>query len=421
MAKNKARKDPKGRVLKTGETYRKSDAIYVYKYSDPFGRKLYVYSKDLGKLREKEEKLKRDQLDGLDLYTMKLATVNFVFDRYISTKSELRRTTFTNYTYMYDRFVRKEFGNKKIADIKYSDVLFFYKYLIDEKGLTVGTLESVHSVLHPTFEMAVRDDIIRNNPSKGVMTEIKKKWGRNAGIRHALTIEQQDALVQCLQMPEHMRWKPILTTMLGTGCRVGEIIGLRWEDVDLDNRMININHAVTYYPRRTDTYKCDYGVSLPKTEAGIRNVPMLPEVYDAIIEEKEQHKLFDIVCNHEVDGMSDFIFLNREGRIHNPQAINRAIKRMTEAYNVREEVEARKEKREPILIPHFSCHHLRHTFCTRFCENETNVKVIQSVMGHADISTTMNIYAEVTDQAKKESFERLTKNLSIFNGNKKET
>ena len=73
-----------------------------------------------------------------------------------------------------------------------------------------------------------------------------------------------------------------------------------------------------------------------------------------------------------------------------------------------------KEKRQTVLIPHFSCHHFRHTFCTRFCENETNVKVIQSVMGHANIETTMNVYAEVTEMKKKESIEKLSKIMDIF-------
>ena len=72
-----------------------------------------------------------------------------------------------------------------------------------------------------------------------------------------------------------------------------------------------------------------------------------------------------------------------------------------------EQVIARKEKREPIMLPYFSCHTFRHTFCTRFCENETNIKVIQAVMGHSDIKTTMDIYAEVTEAKKKESMENL--------------
>lgn len=77
-------------------------------------------------------------------------------------------------------------------------------------------------------------------------------------------------------------------------------------------------------------------------------------------------------------------------------------------------VKAKREKRKPVIIPHFSCHHLRHTFCTRFCENETNIKVIQAVMGHANIETTMDIYAEVTDLKKKEAIENLSQKLDVF-------
>ena len=116
----------------------------------------------------------------------------------------------------------------------------------------------------------------------------------------------------------------------------------------------------------------------------------------------------------EVDGMSGFVFCNRFGNLHNPQAINRAIKRITENHNSEEIVKAKKENRPAVIIPHFSCHHLRHTFCTRFCENESNVKVIQAVMGHKNIETTLDIYAEVTDAKKTESIENLSRNLKIF-------
>ena len=78
-----------------------------------------------------------------------------------------------------------------------------------------------------------------------------------------------------------------------------------------------------------------------------------------------------------------------------------------------DEEKAEKEKREPQLLPPFSCHNLRHTFCTRLCENETNLKIIQDIMGHRDISTTMEIYAEATKEAKAHSFANLNGKLGI--------
>lgn len=409
-----ARKDPKGRALRKGEIYRESDGRYAYGYVDPYGKRKFIYSKDLKKLREREEKLFKDQLDGLNVYVMGKASLNFVFDRYISTKSELRETTYTNYTYMYDRFVREGFGKRKIEEIKYSDVLYFYYDLLNDRGLQVNTLETIHTVLHPTFQLAVRDDIIRNNPSDGVMAEIKKKNTKKKNMRHALTIEQQRAFMNYIaSSPVFVHWNPIFTVLLGTGCRIGEVVGLRWSDVDMEKRTIDINHSMTYYPRRTDTYKCEFKVSLPKTEAGIRILPMMQPVYEALQSEYERQKE-DGFCTAVVDGMSGFIFSNRFGMIHNPAAINRAIRRILEAHNAEEIIKAKKEKREPVIIPHFSCHHLRHTFCSRFCENETNIKIIQEIMGHASIETTMDIYAEVNSDKKKESIEKLTKNLDVF-------
>ena len=88
--------------------------------------------------------------------------------------------------------------------------------------------------------------------------------------------------------------------------------------------------------------------------------------------------------------------------MYSAPSVNHALARATDAYNAQEKKKAKEEKREPLIIPHFSAHHLRHTFCTRFCENETNLKVIQEIMGHADITTTMDIYAEATKEKKQE-------------------
>lgn len=94
--------------------------------------------------------------------------------------------------------------------------------------------------------------------------------------------------------------------------------------------------------------------------------------------------------------------------------LDRALGRVIDAYNENELHNAALKKREAELLPHFTCHSLRHTFCARFCEIETNLKVIQSVMGHVDIGTTMNIYAEVSEARKKQSMESLSEKLDLF-------
>lgn len=409
----KTRKDLRGRSLRKGEVQRASDKRYMYTYTDPLGRRKFIYANDLTQLREKEEKLLKDQLDGLDIYVAGKATLNETFDRYISTKYNLRESTRSSYLYTYDHYVRDTFGLKRVAEIKYSDVLQFYYHLLNQQGISLGTLDSVHCLLHPTFQLAVRDEIIRKNPTDGVMKEISRESGKNRGIRHALTIEQQRCFMEYIaNHPIYYHWWPMFTILLGTGCRIGEALGLRWKDLDFEKRIISINHSLVYYPANGSN-KCVLRVSLPKTDAGIRTIPMLDIVKDAfeMLYEEQKENGFN---ETEIDGMTGVIFCNRFGSVPNPQTVNHTIKRIANNYNADEVVRAKKEHRDPIILPNFSCHHLRHTFCTRLCENERNLKVIQSIMGHKNIETTLDIYAEATEKKKQESFENLAAKLDIF-------
>lgn len=222
-AKVKQRKDSKGRVLQKGESQRKLDGMYIYTYVNPYGKRCYVYSKDLFTLREKEQELIKAQMDGLDYYVGGHATINMTFDRYMSTKHNLRETTRSNYLYMFNRFIREDFGNKFLTEVKYTDVKLFYYHLLNEKDIAINTLDTIHTVLHPIFDMAVRDDIINKNPTDGVLAEIKRNSGKNKGIRHALTIEQQQAFMDTIRtFPEYYHWYPLFATLLGTGMRIGD-------------------------------------------------------------------------------------------------------------------------------------------------------------------------------------------------------
>ena len=139
---------------------------------------------------------------------------------------------------------------------------------------------------------------------------------------------------------------------------------------------------------------------------------MLSDVREALLTEYNVQQQIGF-CDEMIDGYSGFIFQNRFGSLLNSHDINRALERIYTACNETERERAKEEKRPPVLIRHFSVHNLRHTFCTRFCENENNLKVIQEIMGHADIETTMNIYAEATTEKKVESFANLEGKIKI--------
>ena len=149
---------------------------------------------------------------------------------------------------------------------------------------------------------------------------------------------------------------------------------------------------------------CYFNVNTPKTEAGNRQVPMLDFVKEAFKMEKERQEILDLHCEATVDGYTDFIFINRFGLPQHQATLNKAIRRIIRDCN---DEQFLKDENPDVLLPHFSCHSLRHTFTTRMCEAGVNVKVIQDTLGHKDISTTLNIYTDVTKELKRTEFEGL--------------
>lgn len=281
MATIKGRKDSKGYVLRTGETQRK-DGRYSYSYTDRNKVRHCIYARTLPELRAKEKDLQLKYDQGLDAYGAKKLTLNDCFDRYISQKFNLKETTKANYLYMYNRFVRNTFGKRKISEIRYSDVKEFYFSLLKEEGIKANTLENVHTVVHPSLQLAVRDGYIVNNPSDSAMTEIKRSKLWDAPKRKALTIPEQKAFMNFLESDkEYEGWLPIITVLLGTGMRIGECIAIRWEDLDFENRMISVNHNLSDRPDSKGV--CRKRIETPKTEAGIRTIPMIQEVFDAFL------------------------------------------------------------------------------------------------------------------------------------------
>ena len=401
----KARKDSRGYALRTGECQR-SDGRYSYGYTDRTGKRHTVYAKSLVELRNKEKNLQKQLLDGVDPFAAEKWTLNDMYDRYMSQKFNLKDTTKANYMYMYEHVVRDSFGKLKLSSIKYTDVKRFYYELVTEKGIKPNTIETIHNTIHPSLQLAVREEIIRINPSDGVMGELKRSKIWIKPKRHALTKPQHDTLMEYITTNrEYAGWVPIITVLIGTGMRIGECLGLRWCDVNFKTRVISVNHNLSDRPVPGEN-RCERHIQTPKTEAGERTIPMIDEVYNAFLTEYQIQKCIGF-CEEEIDGYSGFIFSTSEGRVYNAACINNALHRIRENYNREETRLAKKEKRAAVLLPSFSAHVLRHTFCTRFCENETNLKVIQEIMGHADIQTTMDIYAEATEEKKQEVINNL--------------
>lgn len=189
-----------------------------------------------------------------------------------------------------------------------------------------------------------------------------------------------------------------------------ELLALTWDDVDLKNNVIHVNKTIYYQPQ--DNGKRKQRITTPKTKNSFRTVPILSEVRKALHEQRKQQFMLGINDSVEIDGYKGFVFTTTKGTPYISDGINRIIKRICKNINKQETQKAEKENREAIEMPEFSAHIMRHTFCTRLCENDLNVKTTQSIMGHADIKTTMNIYTHVTEEKKQQELSKLN-NIKI--------
>lgn len=381
-------------TLRKGEYIRKNGS-YAYRWVDENGKRRSIYARTLDELRAEEKNIARDQLDSIRTEG-RFHTLNDIFRQWKQLKRGLKDNTFQNYCYLYHMYVEASLGKKKLGAIVKSDVKRFYNTLVDERGLSITTVDSIHTVLHQVLDMAVDDGYIRLNPARQVMKELKLTRG-NVKKRRALSLKEQTLFLDYLKRtPQYRHWYPVFAVLLGTGMRVGEAVGLRWCDIDLDNDMIDVNHTLVYYRHAENGCYCN--IHTPKTVNGIRQIPMLAHVKAAFLEEKQHQLDTGISCTATIDGYTDFIFLNRNGQPQHQGTLNKALRRIIRDCN--DEVLSYPNSDEAVLLPRFSCHILRHTFTTRLCEAGVNIKAIQDILGHADVSTTLNIYATATREFK---------------------
>lgn len=394
----KRRYDRFHRVLRVGECCRKN-GTYVYRWTDLWGKRHQVYARDLDTLRVKEEKIELNRLEGIKEPPSTL-TVEVLFESWIKLKRGIKGSTRSGYIYTFDTFVRSSFGKKRVIQVKRSDVRAFYIYLLEERGLAIGTVENVHTVLRQVFQFAVDDDYLRKNPCDQILKEIKLSSNNLKRMRRkALTLRQEVSFLKFLaDNDRYQHWYPTFFIMANTGMRVGELAGLRWCDVDLQNLRIDINHALVYYDRR-DGSGAHFVISTPKTENGRRTIFITEAVRDAFLMEKEYQELAGIKSLSEVDGYKDFIFVNYKGRVQNQGALNKALYSIIRDHNAATTDSINIGQKE--LLPHFSCHVLRHTYATRLMEAGVNIKFVQSQMGHSEIQTTLDIYVTPSDEFKR--------------------
>ena len=392
MPSLKIRRDSKRRVLHTGESIR-ANGKYQFKYVVN-GKPKFLYSWRLtptdpqpaGKLpclslRELEKSINRDLESRLDPSCRNL-TVNELVERYLKTRTGVRESTRIGYNFVRNLLKNEEFGDRKMCEVKTSDAkLFLIKLQSDGRGSS--TIKTVRGVLRPAFQMAVDDDLLMKNPFGfelvGVIYNTEK-------TRLAITREQMNKFLKFIHDDNiYCKYYEAIYILFHTGMRISEFCGLTLKDIDLENRIIDINHQV----QRFRSGK--YDICPTKTSAGTRKLPMTEEVYQMFksLVENRPTDLPEVI----VKGYAGFLIRDKDGMpevaLHWEHRFQHAVKRYNDIYKIQ----------MPSITPHVC----RHTYCSNQARARMNPKTLQYLMGHSEISVTMDVYTHLgLDDAKDE-------------------
>lgn len=384
------RKDSKGRVLKKGESERK-DGRYQYRYNDAFGARKTVYANGLNELRDLEKRIEKDIGDGID-YSKGQMTVYELVERYLSLKQGVRYNTRIGYNFVSNILGKEPFSRLKVSNVKVSDAQkWIIKMYSDGKGYS--TLSSICGVVKPAFQMACNEDVIRKNPFDFKITDVVPN---NSKKREALTEDEQIEWLSFIKNDKtYCKYYDEFVVLLNTGMRVSEFCGLTSKDLDFNNRKINVDHQLV----RERNGK--YYVEKTKTQAGCRFIPMTNEVFQSlkrIIENRPKLKIEPFV-----DGYTGFILVDKNGNpkiaLHIENEIRWSLKKYKKLF----------PNKPPIIV---TPHVLRHTFCTNMINAGMDAKKLQYLMGHSDVSTTLNIYTHMGYEKASEQMLKIYENAN---------
>ena len=358
------------------------------------GQRYTLYDRDLDELQKKMRAALYELEHGI---YGKLS--NITLDRWFEFWIEeyklenVKNSTIILYTNSYERYVRAELGNRKLDSIKPLHIQKLFNTM-KQQGLSLGTIQIVNSVLNNMFTQAVKNDLIMKNPCYGaVLPKAAKKE------RRVMTTEEQKLLMREIRDDFY---GTICMVALATGLRIGELTGLTWDDIDFGEHLIYVNRTLLYqkvYGEEENTYQ----IQTPKSENSRRVVPMIPDV-EKLLKKHRKDQMEHILRYGDnwtpLKGMENLVFTTRKGTPVQEVYIVKYLKRVTRRLNERESRMAEIEERKPEVFAPITPHTLRHTFATRAFEHGMMPKTVQEILGHSNLSITMDLYTHVTNDTK---------------------
>lgn len=361
-----------GRELGKGITQRK-DGRYQIRFTNRFGVRethyTYKFVDAVNMMRE---------LQYEDSKAMNVANPDLTVDEWFETWLELykvntcRNTTIEQYKRTYKN-LSKDIGNVRVSELNHAQIQQSINKLTSE-----GSRKLTRSVIVDMMKYAEETGIINKNPTKRI-----KVRNVNDIVKEKIALNDEEVRI-ILEYSEGLVVNPFIKLGLNTGMRVGELTGLTWDNIDFKKKCIYVRKQLVTI-KNPETNKWCVEFHPPKSKAGNRTIPMTEEVFNTLKELEEKKKNVLKKCENK-DITNDFVLISSNNTPYFRAAVSKLFDVLYE-----------KIVKDYPHFPKFSPHTLRHTFASNMIAKGVQPKVLQTLMGHNDISTTMNLYCHTDD------------------------
>lgn len=351
------------------------------------------YGKTQKEVKQKLEDYKKDlslgALPSDDKLTLEQWYYTWLFDYRIK---DLKPKSFEKYEGIYRNYIKgSTIGKIKLKDLRATHLQKHYNELIDIYNKPVSTVKSLNTRLKPCLAEAEKQGYIQKNYCK-MVTLPKDNTTKEIKV---LSSDQQKLFIEAIK---GHNLEVLFLVALSTGLRLGEILGLKWSDIDFNTGTLTVNRTIQRVTQidRNGNRESKVIEQLPKTKNSIRTIPIpkniLIKLKDHRLEQNTNRlKLGNLYFNN------DYVFCDKLGYPIDDKRPARNLKSILTKLDI-----------EPIKF-----HGLRHTYATRLFEANVPPKTVQVLMGHSDISITLDIYTHVMEDTKLEAVEKLNEIFAL--------
>lgn len=379
-------KDLKGKELPKG-IYQRKDGRYEARALIN-GIRIQLYNFNLKELKVDFEKRKAEAKQGVDKKLSNITLDEWFEEWFTRYKApHVKETSIAPMKRKYRANYGRLIGNMKVVDIRNMDIQDVINTM-QREGRATSSMRDALGRVRECLECAKNNRIISENPCFNITVP----WENVSKERRFLSQDEQNRF---LRQVEANWYKEMFYIMFLTGMRIGEVGGLKWEDVDFKNKCININRSLSCeYESGVKTVR----LTKPKTHNSYRKIPFMGEAEEMLLsQKKKQNKIKkELGKRYRSDGeFSDLVFVTSMGSPVFRYHAEKEVKKVVKAINEQEAFESVREQREPHYFEDLYPHAIRHTFCSRCFQLNMNPKVVQKLMGHQHYSTTIDIYTHV--------------------------